>query len=332
MYNAIKDALLSKNCFVKWWVDDETTYDREVYKGLTSDAFAVLAADDDVEVVDLKNTQPPIPRPVQPATFYNATAQTKKTKRVRRVQTVPPEEMYISKLARTIQTSTYLAHAKPEAMADVLKRFPGHEEAIRNAAAYVSAQDNSEAFVRQTVQDMQDTQTSPDDVNKTMRKIEVCEHYIRAALKEDNIPRRYKITTVGTGYNVLEIDEISSWPFASGTAIIMPHRLFGRSLADLVIDIQQVKTSLLRATLNNAYFANNARTEARRCTRPRIPSTICSTTALVVLCGRRCQAASTSLRRSRSASGRCRQSNTWTACAKTARASQSTTRVWTLTV
>ena len=45
------------------------------------------------------------------------------------------------------------------------------------------------------------------------------------------------------------------------TPIIITHRFFGRSVADLVMDIQRIKTALLRALLDNAYLANNPRTE-----------------------------------------------------------------------
>ncbi len=50
-------------------------------------------------------------------------------------------------------------------------------------------------------------------------------------------------------------------PFAAMTPVIVTHRFFGRSIADLVMDIQRIKTALLRALLDNAYLANNPRTE-----------------------------------------------------------------------
>jgi len=42
---AIKDILLQKNGFTKWWMEDEESRNRETYKGLTEDAYAALAAD-----------------------------------------------------------------------------------------------------------------------------------------------------------------------------------------------------------------------------------------------------------------------------------------------
>ena len=74
------------------------------------------------------------------------------------------------------------------------------------------------------------------------------------------------MTTAGEGEvlkrdgapDIIEVDEI---PFAAMTPVIVTHRFFGRSIADLVMDIQRIKTALLRALLDNAYLANNPRTE-----------------------------------------------------------------------
>ena len=49
--------------------------------------------------------------------------------------------------------------------------------------------------------------------------------------------------------------------FAAMTPVIMPHRFFGRSIADQTMDIQRIKTALVRAALDNVYFANNQRLE-----------------------------------------------------------------------
>ena len=61
-------------------------------------------------------------------------------------------------------------------------------------------------------------------------------------------------------YHILENEPIEEIPFAMVTAIPMPHRFFGLSIYDLIGDVQEIKTTLLRQTLNNAYLQNNART------------------------------------------------------------------------
>jgi hypothetical protein len=79
----------------------------------------------------------------------------------------------------------------------------------------------------------------------------------------DGIAELRHIVVGGTGanaYHILENEPIEQIPFAMVTAIPMPHRFYGLSIYDLIGDVQEIKTTLLRQTLNNAYLQNNART------------------------------------------------------------------------
>lgn len=50
LYSFIKDALLSKTGICKVYWEEKTVEDRETYYGLSDDAFAILAADPDIEI------------------------------------------------------------------------------------------------------------------------------------------------------------------------------------------------------------------------------------------------------------------------------------------
>jgi hypothetical protein len=75
------------------------------------------------------------------------------------------------------------------------------------------------------------------------------------------------VTTGGEESEVLyrggepDIVEVETPPFAAMTPVIVTHRFFGRSIADLVMDIQRIKTVLLRGALDNLYLHNNPRVE-----------------------------------------------------------------------
>jgi hypothetical protein len=55
------------------------------------------------------------------------------------------------------------------------------------------------------------------------------------------------------------IEEVDVMPFAAMTPFPVPHRFTGRSAADQVVDIQKIKTALLRTLLDNAYASNMPR-------------------------------------------------------------------------
>src|SRR5262249_55052578 len=106
-----------------------------------------------------------------------------------------------------------------------------------------------------------------DGLNASSRLIRITEHYVRMDYEGDDEAALYRCTTAGEEGepflrdgepDVVREDLI---PFAAMTPVIVTHRFFGRSIADLVMDIQRIKTALLRALLDNAYLANNPRTE-----------------------------------------------------------------------
>src|SRR5262249_791230 len=106
-----------------------------------------------------------------------------------------------------------------------------------------------------------------DTLNRAARTIQVTEHYVRMDYEGRGKARLYRVTTAGDDGVPLErggkpdIVEEEFVPFAAMTPGIMTHRFFVRSIADLVMDIQRIKTALLRAVLDNAYLANNPRVE-----------------------------------------------------------------------
>src|ERR1700744_52341 len=51
LYSFVKDALLSKVGVVKVWWETRTLEERETYYDLTDDAFSLLVADPDVEII-----------------------------------------------------------------------------------------------------------------------------------------------------------------------------------------------------------------------------------------------------------------------------------------
>lgn len=61
------------------------------------------------------------------------------------------------------------------------------------------------------------------------------------------------------GSEIIHREECEVIPFACITPIIMPHRHIGRSVADLVSDIQLIKSTLLRGQLDGMYLSLNPR-------------------------------------------------------------------------
>jgi len=102
-------------------------------------------------------------------------------------------------------------------------------------------------------------------VNSGARQVEITEHYIRMDYEGSGTTCLYKVTTSGKSGEVLLLDgepdivEFDAVPFAAMTPVIVTHRFYGKSLADLVLDIQRIKTALWRGALDSLYISLNPR-------------------------------------------------------------------------
>jgi hypothetical protein len=116
---------------------------------------------------------------------------------------------------------------------------------------------NSEKLTRYSDIDEYPFASSPD---ASTDSIDVFECYVRLDFNGDGLAELRKITVIGdTADNILENVEVDSIPFCSLTPIPMPHRFYGRSVSELVQDIQLIKSTVLRQLLDNMYLTNNNR-------------------------------------------------------------------------
>ncbi len=73
----------------------------------------------------------------------------------------------------------------------------------------------------------------------------------------DGVSRRYYCILVGR--TILHVEPVARIPVASMTPQPLPHRHIGLSIAEIVKDIQDIKTAVKRGGLDNLYLANNGR-------------------------------------------------------------------------
>jgi hypothetical protein len=285
LYSFIKDALLSKVGVVKvvWEARDEI--ERETYFDLDDAAFALISADPDVEVVEhsarpmgMDQTPagipggpgsgaivPPGPQGAQaPPQLHDVTVETKHRLERAEVLPVPPEEFGISRRARSIRDTDYCFHDVFRTQSKLIELGYDREQ-VNKLPSYTLAH-TIEEIARDTVNESTLRQ-GDDSLNDAARLIRVTEHYVRMDYEGDGEAALYRVTTAGEEGELLtrdgepDIHREDIIPFAAMTPVIITHRFFGRSVADLIVDIQRIKTALLRALMDNAYLANNPRIE-----------------------------------------------------------------------
>jgi hypothetical protein len=213
---------------------------------------------------------PPVPMPPPlPAKLHDVTIRRRKNYGCARVEAVPPEEFGISRRAKSIREAGYCFHETPRTVADLIGDGFEPDQVMELATA--AEDDSSEAQARNTVDE--ESAGARDTLNDANRSIKVTEHYVKLDYEDDGKFAIYRVTTAGEGGEILarrqeedgpykpDVVKVDMMPFAAMTPVIVTHRFFGRSIADLVMDIQRIKTALQRSFLDNIYLLNNQRME-----------------------------------------------------------------------
>jgi hypothetical protein len=218
---------------------------------------------------------PPMPQMV-PVTVHDVVVERSKKYARAKVEPVPPEEFGVSRQTRRMADCNYAFHRLFITQGDLIAQ--GFDPKQVKALPSYSGATNTEEINRDTVNEYQ---YYTDNVNRSARRIEIVEHYIRMDYEGDDKPKLYKVTTGGSQGEIMrkrvdldvieegkrrggyreDIEEFDAMPFAAMTPVIMTHRFFGRSVADLVSDIMRIKTALTRGLLDNVYLRNNPRAE-----------------------------------------------------------------------
>lgn len=196
-------------------------------------------------------------QPPQPPMLYDVTL--RRTKRSQKVcvENVPPEEFLISRRARTIQEPYFIGQRVRRSASDLIAM--GYSQKQVDAIGYddLGAEWNQERIERLSYDDewpgfRQETGGDP-----SRREIWLIEGYLNVDYDGDGIAELRRV--VKAGDQLLENEAIDEHPFCLITPFLMPHRVIGRSLADVTFDIQRINTVLLRQYLDATYLATNPR-------------------------------------------------------------------------
>ena len=254
MHSAFKDALIRKVGILKCWWDDQTTIDAYNYTGLDDNALAALAADPDA-MITVQASMPvgePALNPMTgemlpPPMMHDVRVEyTRPDGRVK-LEAVPPEELLISREAKSIAEADYVAHRRIVTVSELVAMGYDYDEVAGMSSAYDDMNTNVERYTRNPAL----TNEMNERNDPAMRKVLYVENYIRVDYDGDGIAELRKICTAGDGNKILNNEPIDMAPFATFCPDPEPHDFFGISIADTVMDIQRIKSVIMRNTLDS---------------------------------------------------------------------------------
>lgn len=276
-----KDTLIEKTGIAHWYKQTKRVRESINFAGVTLRELAMLKQDGD-EVVNA-TPLPPEPlinqvtglpmlslagQPVMAEERWNIRIARVTERRAIKVDTVPPENLLVARYwtSPLLDECPYVARLMEVTLSDL------NEMAAQLGFDEVTADDlsgSAEPASLTTRADRTDRTGSDmgakppinregenrDDESQTTGWLRI--EWVLADYDGDGISERRCIYRLED--KILYNEECDQVPVAVGTAILVPHQWDGKSPAELVSDIQRIRTDLMRALLNNAQEAANPR-------------------------------------------------------------------------
>ena len=250
----VKTGLLQKNGIVKYWWEETKQSSIERYDDVSDDVFALLAQDKGVEIVEHTEEVGLDGLPT-----HDVVLRTTEEQGFAKFCVIPPEEFLISrdatgpnpKLARFVQHRRMVTIGELRAM--------DYDVADDMDDGFDADPQYSHQYLARRSQEEQH-QYGEEGSDPTLRQVLFKETYWQIDQDGDGTPELRKLCTVGR--QILADEETEEVPFAAWTPYPQPFKFYGRCPADETLEIQLIKSTILRETMNNIYTINNNRTYA----------------------------------------------------------------------
>ena len=274
LYTWFKDALIEKNGIVKVYWDESEKVEQETYENLNEQEYKILTDNDDVEVVEeesfvdekakeqleqikaLAEAQGQVMEDIPTPKLYNCIIKRTTSSGKVKIENIPPEEFLIQKSAKSIEDADFVAHRVLKTRSDLIQ-MGFDRDIVDDLPTQNTVTMNDERLARFADIDESPLHDAPDE---STQDIEIYECYVKIDMDGDGIAELRKVIVAGGNANtILENMPCDFIPFCSLTPVPMPHRFYGRSVSELVEDVQLVKSTVMRQLLDNMYLTNNNR-------------------------------------------------------------------------
>lgn len=257
LYEATWDSLVMKNGIVKVWWDDTPQERVSYHSGLSDDQHAMLVDSDEIEVLEhTENTEeqeamdPASGMPIMlPVTTHDVKIKRQVDGGRIRVECIPPEDFLLSKSATKIEGARFTGHTERKTRSELIEM--GFDRKVVEGLA--AGPDREETKLIRESQD--DTFTTTDE----MTLVDYTEGYLRVDRDGDGVAEVVRCCYAGDrdggallDWEVWDDEEV----FFDIPCNPLPHRFDAESIADETMDVQRIKTVLLRQALDNIYATN----------------------------------------------------------------------------
>lgn len=253
--SAAQECLVTRNSFIKFYWNEETTNQSEEAEGIDPEALTAYVQgleDGGLQNIEIFTTEN------EDGTIDAKVTYTQTVKRVK-VEYVPSEQIFVDEHATSFADAQYFCHRVRKSKEELLAMgFPKDE--IESFNDWTDPMDTTQTTVAWSRTDWRqdidnDIGTQVDDIASM---VWVYEHYIRTGLFDNNKEAKlYQV--IQAGEHILHYEEVTSIPFVTFCPYPIPGSFYGQSVYDITKDIQDLRTALIRGYIDNVNNANYGR-------------------------------------------------------------------------
>lgn len=264
LHSAFKDALVRKCGIVKYWWDESVEVRAESFSMLDEQSMMMLTSDPDIEISAVREYPVPGTEPqneaqgimTPPPMMYDVEIKRRiKTGKVK-IEALPPEEFLIDRRAKSIEDATFVGHRTMKTVSDLVSMGYDYDEMVE-ASGNGNDFDNNQEYTARNPFAVVNTSNNGDPSSKSVMYIE---GYLKVDFDGDGIAEMRRICTIGTSNKVIRNEIVSERQFADFCPDPEPHTFFGMCPADVVMDIQRIKSNVQRGILDSLAQSIHPRT------------------------------------------------------------------------
>lgn len=237
LHDIIKDALRCKTGVMRWWTDHEEEVAEQEYHNINREGFQYLLNENpNMEVLDYE------PDPNVPETLSELRIRFTKSKPITRIVSVPLDEFRVSRKAKDVENAPLIGHDQIINVSELVKQGYSIEELAEHMNQSPASFTIDRVFRNEGLDE--------GDLTDAWDVRYGC-YYIRIDKDNDGIAELREIHTIGDNHTIIYDEVVQYANFAVWCPDPEPHTLIGDSPADLVKDIQYIKTNMLRGSLDS---------------------------------------------------------------------------------
>lgn len=246
LYSAFKDALLKKLGIVTWWAESEDRVIEKQFSGLSEEEVLMFQQNNpnaEFLSVDAEPAIQPYPQ------TYKIRVKLVDQQRRYRVRSLPPEAFIVDRRARDTDKFFDLVGYRDMVTVSELVQMGFDEDEIREHGA--PGQDENWYWTFEEVERNPGFGFPAYPPDPSMMRVKYMQLYMRIDKDGDGIAELRRIHCIGSGCYVLRDEVVDHAPFALFCPNPEPHTIFGLSVADDTMDLQRIKSHVMRAMMDS---------------------------------------------------------------------------------